>query len=70
MFPSRFESFGMSLAEGQGYGLPAIAFNVRGPNVTMKNKLQGKLITPFDVDEFVSEILGTGSSGNRIEKVI
>ena len=56
VFPSRFESFGMSLAEGQGYGLPAIAFNVRGPNVTMKNKLQGKLITPFDIDGFVSEI--------------
>ncbi|EQD46995.1 glycosyl transferase group 1 [mine drainage metagenome] len=55
-FPSRFESFGVSLAEGQAYGLPAVAFDVRGPDVIMKNSMQGTLVAPFDVDVFASEI--------------
>jgi glycosyltransferase involved in cell wall biosynthesis len=58
VFPSRFESFGLSLAEGQAYGLPAVAFDVRGPDVIIKNRLQGRLVKPFDVESFVSEILG------------
>ncbi len=56
-FPSRFESFGLSLAEGQAYGLPGIAFDVRGPNVIMKNSIQGKLVRPFNTEAFSSEIL-------------
>ncbi len=57
LFPSRFESFGLSLAEGQAYGLPAVAFNVRGPNVIIKNNLQGALIEPFHVNLMVSEVI-------------
>ncbi len=56
VFPSRFESFGLSLAEGQAYGLPAVAFDVRGPDVVMKKDVQGKLVKPFDTDEFASNV--------------
>ncbi len=57
IFPSRFESFGLSLAEGQGYGLPAIAFKVRGPNVIMRDAKQGVLVKPFDTTAFSSSIV-------------
>lgn len=57
VFPSRFESFGLSLAEGQGYGLPGVSFNVRGPDVIMNDPVQGKFAKPFDTDSFSREIV-------------
>ena len=56
IFPSRIESFGLSLAEAQIYGLPAIAFNVRGPKMIIKIKIQGELIPPFNIEKFVRSI--------------
>ncbi|MCL5412868.1 MAG: glycosyltransferase family 4 protein, partial [Candidatus Marsarchaeota archaeon] len=57
VFPSRFESFGLSLAEGQGYGLPAVAFDVRGPDVIIQDRRQGVLVRPFDTSAFADSIL-------------
>ncbi len=57
IFPSRFESFGLSLAEAQGYGCPGIAFRVRGPENIMKEKVQGELIKPYDTKAFAAAII-------------
>lgn len=57
IFTSRFESFGLSLAEGQSYGLPAIAFDVKGPHDIIKKDFQGKLVKAYDTIEFSNQIL-------------
>lgn len=57
VFPSRFESFGLSLIEAQAYGLPAVAFNVKGPKDIMKKSFQGALVSPFDVEAFARSVL-------------
>ncbi len=57
VFTSRFESFGLSLAEAQAHGLPAVAFKVRGPDVIIKDKKQGILVEPFDTDRFSAEVI-------------
>lgn len=67
-FPSRFESFGVSLAEAQAYGLPAVSFDVRGPKLVMKDKIQGKLIEPFDADAFASQVLNYYKMWERDKK--
>ena len=55
---SRMESFGLVLIEAQGYGVPVIAFRLRGGvRDIIKNPFQGKLITPFQINEFSSAIM-------------
>lgn len=57
VFTSRAETFGMSLAEAQCAGLPAVAFRVKGVEDIILEDVQGKLVQPFDTDSFASEIL-------------
>lgn len=57
LFPSRWEDFGLVLMEAQVFGLPAIAFNVRGPREIIKTKMQGELIKPFDCIVAEKEII-------------
>ncbi len=57
IFPSRYETPGLSLIEAQCYGLPAVAFNVQGPKDIMKRNIQGKLIKPFNVSAFSNAII-------------
>ncbi len=57
MLTSRYETPGLSLLEAQGYGLPAVTFDVMGPRDIMKNRLQGFRIRPFDIDSFSDTII-------------
>ncbi|MEM3503962.1 MAG: glycosyltransferase family 4 protein [Nitrososphaeria archaeon] len=57
LFPSRLESFGLSLLEAQSYGLPAICFRVKGPKDIITKKFQGILIEPFNSKKFSNAIL-------------
>lgn len=57
VFPSRYETPGLTLLEAQSYGLPAVAFRVQGPSDIMKRGFQGRLIRPFDTREFAEAIL-------------
>lgn len=57
LFPSRGENFGISLAEAQVNGLPAVAFKVMGSKDIIIDPIQGVLVTPFNVDDFASAIL-------------
>jgi glycosyltransferase involved in cell wall biosynthesis len=57
ILPSRYETTGLSLLEAQSYGMPAVAFNVSGPNEIIKTSAQGALVKPFDVDAFSEAIL-------------
>jgi glycosyltransferase involved in cell wall biosynthesis len=57
VLPSRYESFGLSLLEAQSNGLPAIAFDIRGPNAIITTRVQGRLVKPFDTEKFSDFIL-------------
>ncbi len=57
ILPSRYETTGLSLLEAQSYGIPAVAFDVSGPNEIIKAGAQGTLVKPFDVDAFSEAIL-------------
>lgn len=57
LFPSRFEGFPLTILEAQTYGLPVIAFDVRGSNEILRSDLQGTLIKPFDINAFVAKFL-------------
>jgi glycosyltransferase involved in cell wall biosynthesis len=57
LFPSKWEDFGISLLEAQSRGIPAIAFNVRGPREIIKTHTQGTLIKPFEYKRMENEII-------------
>jgi len=54
---SRIETFSLVILEAQAHGLPAIAFDIKGPHDIIKNDFQGKLIEPFKIEDFVEAIL-------------
>ncbi len=54
---SRFETFGLSLLEAQAFGIPAVAFDVKGPRDILQKQLQGTLIPDFDTDKFAEAIV-------------
>lgn len=53
---SRIEAFPAVILEAQAYGLPVIAFDIKGP-IDITTKFSGSKIKPFDTDAFVDEIL-------------
>ncbi len=57
LMPSRYETTGLSLLEAQSYGIPAVAFDVSGPNEIIRASAQGALIKPFDTKKFSNSIL-------------
>ncbi len=54
---SRGENFGISLGEAQGYGIPGIAFRVMGSEDILTKKIQGRLVKPFDINEYSKSII-------------
>jgi glycosyltransferase involved in cell wall biosynthesis len=56
VFPSRYEEFGLALCEAQAFGLPAVAFDIKGPRMIMKEKIQGRLVEKFDVKAFAEAV--------------
>jgi len=54
---SRIEAFSLVTLEAQAYGLPVIAFDIKGPHDIIKNDFQCKLIEPFKIEDFVEAIL-------------
>lgn len=54
---SRGENFGISLAEAQMRGLPAVAFRTMGAEDIILESYQGTLIEAFDTDSFADAIL-------------
>ena len=56
IFPSRYEEFGLALCEAQAFGLPAVAFDIKGPRMIMNEKIQGRMIERFDLKAFAEAI--------------
>ena len=54
---SRYETFPAAILDAQSHGIYTIAFNVKGANTIIKHGFQGKLIMPFNTDEFVSAVI-------------
>lgn len=56
-FPSRFEGFGMTLAEALSCGLPAVAFNCPfGPSRIVEHGVNGFLVPPGDDTDFENKL--------------
>ena len=53
---SRFESFGLSVAEAQAHGLPVVAFDVKGLSDVLIKRHQSRIIEPFEITEFADTI--------------
>lgn len=56
LMPSRFETFGMVAAESQAAGGPVITFDV-GPLAEVAGPGGARLVSPFDLDQFVQELV-------------
>ena len=57
VFTSRIDSFSLGIVGAQCYGLPCVAFNISGPRDILTESFQGKVVSKFETDVFVQEIL-------------
>ncbi len=53
---SRYESCSISLIEAQALGCPAVAFQAKGQDTVITKATQGKLIKPYQTNEFIDAI--------------
>lgn len=60
--PSQFESFGMVILEAMASGIIVLATNQGGPNDIITHKIDGFLIAPNDIDEYVETIIDMGKN--------
>lgn len=57
LLTSKFEGFGMVLAEAMACGVPTISFNVpSGPKDIINHKVDGFLINDGDINEYISRV--------------
>jgi glycosyltransferase involved in cell wall biosynthesis len=56
LFPSRYEGFGMVIAEAFGYGLPVIAFNNSAMPYLIENRKNGILVKNGEIKEFAEAV--------------
>lgn len=55
---SNVEGFCMSVLESLNCGCPVISFNIKyGPDIMIKNRVNGVLVNPFDLDNFADSII-------------
>ncbi len=62
--PSRMEGFGIAVLEAMAAGKPVVAFDVGGVTDLVKNKINGILIPPYDIEamaEGIGRVLADGA---------
>jgi glycosyltransferase involved in cell wall biosynthesis len=69
VYPSPEEDFGMGIVEAMAAGTPVVAWNRAGPTVTVKHAETGFLITPYEIRELASRILGLVSDPMLIDQL-
>lgn len=57
VFPSRFETFPAVVLEAQSYGLPVIAFDIKGIRDIIKKDYQGKILSEEDTAGFADAVM-------------
>jgi glycosyltransferase involved in cell wall biosynthesis len=58
VYPSPEEDFGMGVIEAMAAGTPVVAWDRAGPTVTVRHGETGFLVTPYEIREFASRVLG------------
>ena len=69
VYPSPEEDFGMGIIEAMASGTPVVAWGNGGPTGTVKDKITGFLIDPYDVDEFAEAIANLLTSPELSERM-
>jgi len=65
ILPSLSESFGLVIVEAFLYRLPVIAFGIQGgPSALIDNGINGYLIRPFNVSDFIEQIISLMADPN------
>ncbi|HRE01996.1 MAG TPA: glycosyltransferase family 4 protein [Ilumatobacteraceae bacterium] len=57
LLPSRYESFGLVMAEAQMHGVPVVSSNVSGIPAVVRDGVDGILVPPGDVDDVVNALM-------------
>jgi L-malate glycosyltransferase len=63
------ETFGLTILEAMTFGIPVIAPPVGGPKEIVRNKVDGYLISSYDINEIAKKIILLSSDINQYRKM-
>lgn len=70
VLPTRFEGFGIAIAESMAVGTPVVSFDCRyGPGDMIDDKVSGRLLPPQDFHALVEALTDLLSDQEKIEKM-
>ena len=67
VYPSPEEDFGMGIVEAMAAGIPAVAWRSGGPTVTVRDRVTGFLVEPYDTEMFTERMLQLATSPVMVE---
>lgn len=69
IYPTRADSFGLVLAESIACGTPAVTFEIGGCPEIIRDNVSGRLVKPFDIEDFAGKILELLDQPEKLESL-